>query len=99
MNPFCTDHPMTLSEPSALARRVQRWSLILIGAYGVYILLLGPLCALDGQGYLQFMPEPVKTVLALPAAPLVQVRALRLLLWDYLNWWYRDPDFGCNNPG
>ncbi len=99
MNPFCTDHPMTLLESSRLTRRVQRCSLTLIGAYSVYILLLGPLFALDGQGYLQFVPEPVKTAIALPTVPFVQVRALRLLLWDYLNWWYRDPDFACNNPG
>ncbi len=93
MNPFSTDHPM-MSEPSALARRVQRRLLSAAAAYFVYILLLGPFFALDGYGYLSVLPEPVSRALILPAAPVAQVPSVRRAFRDYLDWWYHDP----NNP-
>ena len=87
-----------MSEPSALARRVQRRLLCGAAAYFVYILLLGPFFALDGHGYLNFVPERVGSAFVLPAAPVAQVPGVRRLFRDYLDWWYHDPDYPYGSP-
>jgi hypothetical protein len=97
MNPFSTDHPM-MTEPSALARRVQRRILVVAAGYFVYILLLGPLFALDGHGYLSFVPESIGTAVVLPATPVVRVPVLRRIFRDYLDWWYHDPNEPYSSP-
>ena len=51
MNVFTTGHPMMVG-PSAFSRRVQRWLLVSVISYVSYLLLLGPLVALAGNGYL-----------------------------------------------
>ena len=55
MNVFATDHPLA-SEPFVFGKRARRCLLFLLVAYPVYLLLLGPLYALDGHGYLAFAP-------------------------------------------
>jgi len=97
MNPFSTDHPM-MTEPSGLARRVQRRLLVVAAGYFVYILLLGPLFALDGHGYLSFVPESIGTAVVLPAAPVARVPGLRRIFRDYLDWWYHDPNDPYSSP-
>ena len=83
-----------MSEPSAFARRVQQRVLFAAAGYFVYILLLGPFFALDGNGYLNVVPERVGSAFVLPAAPVAYLPGVRRLFRDYLDWWYHDP----NNP-
>lgn len=97
MNPFSTDHPM-MSEPPALDRRVQRRLLCLAAGYFVYVLLLGPLFALDGHGYLNLVPKPVSRAIVLPALPVARVPVLRQIFRDYLDWWYHDPNDPYSSP-
>jgi hypothetical protein len=54
MNPFTADHPM-MTEPSAFARRVQRWLIFGLIGYFFYLILLGPLVALAGNGHLNWV--------------------------------------------
>jgi len=61
------------------------------GAYLLYVLALGPLCALDGRGYLGFVPEPIGTVIMAPARPVVIIPGVRYLFLEYLDFWYHDP--------
>jgi len=61
MNVFTTDHPLT-SDASPLflrlQRRVVKGFFVVLASYPLYLLLLGPLWALDGHGVLDFAPEP-----------------------------------------
>jgi hypothetical protein len=91
MNVFTTDHPM-MSEPSAFMRRFQRRLLLMLAGYFCYVLLLGPFSALDGRGLLGFVPDSVRTALVLPVVPLSFVPGFRRLYFDYLGWWYHDPN-------
>ena|ERR1022692_4607447 len=97
MNPFTTDHPL-MTEPSAFSRRVQRWLLLAVISYVLYLLLLGPLVALAGKGYLNFVPESVGRAFLLPAAPVAGVPGIRNILRDYLDWWYHDPSDPYSSP-
>ena len=93
MNVFTTDHPM-MSEPFRLSRRARRWLLFSVLAYPAYLLLLGPYYALEGRGYLDFVPERVRTAFYYPAVPFYLVMGLRNPYDDYLTWWYDDPNEG-----
>jgi hypothetical protein len=97
MNPFTTDHPM-MREPSAFSRRVQRWLLLAVISYVLYLLLLGPLVALDGNGFLKIVPESVGRAFILPAAPIARIPGLRQVFRDYLDWWYHDPNDPYSSP-
>jgi|ERR1035441_2270036 hypothetical protein len=97
MNPFITDHPI-MTEPSAFARRVQRWILLAVISYALYLLLLGPLVALAGNGYLNWVPESAGRALFLPAAPVASVPGIRCIVRDYLDWWYHDPTDPYSSP-
>ena len=95
MNPFTTDHPMN-SEPSPAARRWEKrlWRgflIVMIGYHG-YLLLLGPLYALNGHGAFNFIPIPVREACMLPAAPVMMIPGLRSSYDYYLTWWYDDPN-------
>ena len=81
-----------MREPSALTQRVQRWVVWTLVGYCLYVLSLGPLGALGGNGYLDFVPEAFGRALFLPATPVALVPGLRELYRDYLDWWYHDPD-------
>ena len=91
VNPFTTDHPI-LCEPSAFSRRAQRWLLLAVISYVLYLFLLGPLVALAGNGQLNWVPEFAGRALFLPAAPVASVPGIRSVLRDYLDWWYHDPN-------
>ena len=97
MNVFTTDHPM-VSEPSALARRVQRGMLCGLIGYLLYALLIGPLGALACRGYLDFVPESLCRALFLPVKPMVLVPGLRQVYGGYLDWWYHDPGEPYSSP-
>ncbi len=84
MNPFTTDHPM-MSEPSALAGCVRRRLLAVAAGYFVYIMLLGPFFALEGNGYLGSVPEPVGLAVLLPTKPVFLIPGLRWVVRDYLD--------------
>lgn len=97
MNVFTTDHPM-MSEPSAFARRVQWRLLFTVMGYFLYVLLLGPLCALGEHGGLDFVPESVGRAIFLPARPVALVPGIATLYRDYLDWWYHDPNDPYSSP-
>jgi hypothetical protein len=97
MNPFTTDHPM-MTEPSTFARHVQRWLLLSVTSYVLYLLLLGPLVSLEGNGYLNWVPESAGCALFLPAAPVTGVPGIRSIVRDYLDWWYHDPSDPYSSP-
>ena len=97
MNPFTTDHPM-MTEPSVFARRVQRRLLFAVIWYFVYIILLGPYFALEGNGYLNWVPESAGRALFLPAAPVAGVPGIRMVIRDYLDWWYQYPNDPYSSP-
>jgi hypothetical protein len=61
-------------------------------AYPAYLLLLGPFYALDGRGYLGFVPERIRTGLYLPAAPFYLAMGPRNPYDNYLTFWYDDPN-------
>lgn len=87
-----------MTEPSALSRRVQRWLLLSVISYVLYLLLLGPLVAIVGNGYLNWVPESAGRALFLPAAPVAGVPGIRNILRDYLDWWYHDPNDPYSSP-
>jgi hypothetical protein len=91
MNVFTTDHPL-MSEPFRFSRRVRRWLLFSVLAYPVYLVLLGPIYALDGRGYFAFVPERVRTAFYCPAAPFYLVLGPYNPYDDYLTLWYDDPN-------
>lgn len=93
MNIFTTDHPM-MFEAFRLSRRVRRWLLFSVLAYPTYLLLLGPYYALEGRGYLDFAPEGVRIMFFYPAAPIFSAMGPRNPYYDYLDWWYDDPNAG-----
>lgn len=74
-----------------LQRRVWRAFLILVIGYPVYLLLLGPLYALNGHGYFNFIPLPIREACVLPITPVMMIPGLRSSYDDYLTWWYDDP--------
>jgi hypothetical protein len=95
MNVFATDHPMW-QEPSPAFLRLQKrllrvFVIVLIG-YPLYLLLLGPLYALNGHGAFNYLPKQMREAFMLPAAPVYAVPGLRGSYDDYLNWWYDDPN-------
>ena len=87
-----------MSEPSAFARRMQRRLLFTMMGYFLYVLLLGPLCALGERGGLDFVPESVGRAIFLPAAPVALVPGIAKLYRDYLDWWYHDPNDPYSSP-
>ena len=98
MNIFTTDHPM-MSEPVRMSRRARRWLLFSVLVYPTYLLLLGPIWAVDGRGYLGFIPEHVREVCYMPVRPIMAVPHLRGRYADYLDWWYLDPNGADRETG
>jgi len=96
MNPFVTDHPM-MTEPSARSRRVQRRLFLALTGYFAYLLLLGPIFALDGNGFFK-LPESAVSALGVLAAPVVRTPVLRAAFACYLDWWYHNPNDPCSGP-
>ena len=64
----------------------------MIIGYPGYLLLLGPLYALNGHGAFNFIPLPVREACMLPATPVMLIPGLRSSYDDYLTWWYEDPN-------
>ena len=91
MNVFATDHPLA-SEPFVLGKRARARLLVSLGAYPLYLLLLGPFYALDGHGYLAFAPEHVRVVFYLPALPFYAAFGPYNCYDRYLNMWWQDPN-------
>ncbi len=91
MNVFATDHPLA-SEPFRFSKRVRRWLLFSLLAYPVYLLLLGPLHALDGHGFFAFAPQRVREIFYLPALPLYAAFGPYNLYDRYLSVWWQDPN-------
>jgi hypothetical protein len=89
MNVFTTDHPMT-SQPSREFPRLRKWFIRMVLSYPLYLLLLGPLYALDGRGFLGFLPESWRTASFLPVAPVTLALGPRSFYFRYLDWWYED---------
>jgi hypothetical protein len=98
MNLFTTDHPIT-SEPGRLSRRARRWLVFAVFAYPGYLLLLGPIWAVDGRGYLDFIPEGARKVCYTPAGLVIAVPHLRGRYADYMDWCYLDPNAADRETG
>ncbi|MDB6064012.1 MAG: hypothetical protein JWR26_220 [Pedosphaera sp.] len=81
-----------MTEPFRFSRRARKWFLVTVLAYPVALILLGPFYALDGRGYLNFVPEGVRNVFYLPALPFYLTMGPRNPYDDYLSWWYEDPN-------
>ncbi len=95
MNVFTTDHPMVRELSPAVLRlkkRLLKGFLIALLCYPLYLLLLGPLYALNGHGAFNFLPQSLQEAFMLPAAPIYAVPGLRSSYDDYLNWWHDDPN-------
>ena len=60
-------------------------------AYFSYLLLLGPLGAMLGHGYLDFLPNRLVQLIGLPAFPVFSTPLVRVPLVEYMDWWYPDP--------
>lgn len=72
---------------------------MLIG-YPVYLLLIGgPVWALKGHGYFNFVPERVQLVCLAPTYPIWFIPHLRGRYADYMDWWYRDPNEADRETG
>jgi len=98
MNVFTTDHPL-MSEPFRFSRRAKRWLFCSVLVYAAYLLLLGPVWAMDGRGRLNFIPEGVRQICYVPAYPICLVPHLRGRYADYLDWWYLDPNAADREMG
>ena len=70
-----------------LQRRLLKGFLLLVVGYPLYLLLLGPFCAL-GEGVFDFVPQRALIALILPAAPVCMIPGLRSSSEDYLTWWH-----------
>jgi hypothetical protein len=98
MNVFTADHPM-MSEPVPMSRRAQRWFVFSALVYPAYLLLLGPIWAMDGRGYLDFIPERARQICYAPTYPIWFVPHLRGRYSDYMDWWYLDPNGADRETG
>jgi hypothetical protein len=87
-----------MSEPSAFARRAQRWMVFAAIGYFFYLLLLGPMYGLAGREHLNFIPDSIGRAFVLPAAPIWCTPGLHEMLRDYLDWWYHDPCDPYSSP-
>jgi|ERR1017187_4163089 hypothetical protein len=95
MNVFTTDHPLTTGpSPSLLRlqRRLLRGFLVVLVGYPLCLLLIGPYSALNGTGWLEFLPQVVRDAPFYSAVPVYCIPGLRSKYDDYLHWWYRDPN-------
>lgn len=91
MNVFSTDHPMTCQPP--LTPRWFRRSLFFVFVYyPLYLAILGPFWALDGPGYLKFLPETVRVVIYSPALLVSDLPVLGSVFEAYMDCWYYDPN-------
>jgi hypothetical protein len=97
MNVFTTEHPLASVPPSALARRVGKWGCFVTLFLVFDLVLIGPLGALEGCGYLR-LPEPVVFAVGAPVRLLVRVPGVREVYWQYLDWWYHDPGEPYSEP-
>jgi hypothetical protein len=89
MNIFTTDHPMMSVRP-LLNRRQRRWLVLALVVYPAYLILLGPLCALDSRNCLNFVPESVRDAFCYPAAPVISLPGDDNFYLAYLDWWCAD---------
>jgi hypothetical protein len=91
MNVFITDHPMVQQHRRDLS---WIWRLVWKSAvvYVLYLILFGPIYALMGRGWLDFLPELIRNSYFLPAAPIYFVLGMHNPYDDYLPWWYDDPN-------
>ena len=90
MNVFATDQPL-MSRPRPWTRRFYKAAVAGALVLVLDLLLLGPLSALEGHGYLDRVPSPVLFVFWAPSAPVWRIPGLRESYWCYLDWWYHDP--------
>ena len=92
-----------MKEPSPASlrfrRRLLKGLLFIVLGYPLYLLLLGPLYALNGHGVFNFFPQPVREAFMLPAAPVYMIPGLRSSSDDYLTWWYDDPNTADRETG
>jgi hypothetical protein len=91
VNVFETDHPM-ISKAGRTFPRQARGAVLVILAYPVWLLLLGPLWALDGRGFIDFIPSRLRGMVYLSAYPVFRSHSLSGLYEAYMNWWYDDPN-------
>jgi hypothetical protein len=63
-----------------------------MAAYPLYLLCFGPVYALIGNGYLDFLPQKVRDGAFLTTAPIYLMLGPRNFFDDYLTWWYDDPN-------
>jgi len=103
VNVFTTDHPIN-PEPTAadlkLRRRLVKGFFLLLFSYPVYLLLIGgPLWAMRGHGYFNFVPDRVQMVCFAPTYPIWLIPHVRGRYADYMDWWYRDPNDADRETG
>ena len=96
MNLYGRNRPAVQKTPGR--KRVWKLLVFVFIGYVLYILALGPLVALDGNGYLTFVPERVFQVLSLPMQPLIGIPGLSRVLRDYFDCWYHDPNDPYSSP-
>jgi hypothetical protein len=91
MNVFVAEHPI-VSKQGRHYPRLKRWLLVCLSAYPAWVLLLGPLWALDGRGAFDSLPWSIRRIPYLPAVPLFYSQSFSPIYEGYMNWWYSDPD-------
>ena len=96
MNIFTTDHPLA-AEPSPCLRRFGKRVLQVMLLVTLYLLLLGPLGALDRNSYLR-LSEPVAFAIWVPSWWIWRVPVLREGYWWYLDWWYHEEAMPYSAP-
>lgn len=97
MNVFVAEHPMSAAQARPHPR-LRRWLLASLLVYPVWLLLLGPIWALDGRGVINFVPWSTRRIVYLPAVPIFHSPSLSPLYERYIDWWYEDPDAPETTP-
>jgi hypothetical protein len=91
MNVFATEHPMTAQPPLRLPRWLKCSLLFVFCYYPLYLAMLGPFWALDGRGFLDFMPDQVRGIIYAPAGLVVDKPIIGIFFEGYMECWYDDP--------
>ncbi len=74
--------------------RFRRWLLLCVATYILYLIALGPFCALDGRAHLDFAPRRVLNAVYAPSAPFYWLLGPNNPYDAYLSLWYEDPNAG-----
>ena len=72
--------------------KIVRRLIIGVAIYLVYLAALGPFHAINGRGYIDFVPPLFRNLPYYPAAPLLWLRADVNPYDSYLDLWFQDPN-------